>query len=60
VPIARLSVMNGLPGQMESIVPFTSPQTRSTLGLPSLLLTVAAVREQLAKSDAAFNQVGSE
>jgi hypothetical protein len=60
VPVARLFVKNEIPGKMESIVLFTSPQTRSTLGLPSSLLTVAAVRELLAKSDAAFNQVGSE
>jgi hypothetical protein len=55
-----VGVMNEIPGKVESIVLFTSPQTRSTLGLPSSRLTVEAVREQLAKSDAAFNQVGSE
>lgn len=51
-----IGVMNEIPGKIESIVLFTSPQTRSTLGLLSSHLTVAAVREQLAESDAAFNQ----
>jgi hypothetical protein len=55
-----VGVMNEIPGKVESIVLFTSPQTRSTLGLPSSRLTVEAVPAQLAKSDAAFNQVGSE
>ena len=55
-----VGVMNEMPGKVESIVLFTSPQTRSTLGLPSSRLTVEAVREQLAKSDAAFNQAGSK
>jgi hypothetical protein len=55
-----VGVMNEIPGKVESIVLFTSPQTRSTLGLSRSRLTVEAVREQLAKSDAAFNQVGSE
>jgi hypothetical protein len=55
-----VGVMHEIPGNLESIVLFTSPQTRSTLGLPSSRLTVEAVREQLAKSDAAFNQAASE
>lgn len=50
-----VGLMNALPGKVESIVLFTSPQTRSTLAFPSSRLTVAAVREQLDKSDAAFN-----
>jgi hypothetical protein len=53
-----VGVINKFPGKMESIVLFTSPQTRSTLALPSSRLTVAAVREQLAESDAAFNSPG--
>jgi len=52
--------MHEIPGKVESIVLFTSPQTKSTLGLPSSRLTVEAVRDQLAKSDAAFNQAGSK
>jgi hypothetical protein len=55
-----VGVMNEIPGKMESIVLFVSPQTRTTLALPSSRLTVAAVREQLAESDAAFNQAGSK
>jgi hypothetical protein len=55
-----VGVMNEMPGKVESIVLFTSPQTRSTLALPSSRLTVEAVREQLAKSDAAFNRADSE
>jgi hypothetical protein len=53
-----VGVINEIPGTMESIVLFTSPQTRSTLALPSSRLTIAAVRDELAKSDAAFNQAG--
>jgi hypothetical protein len=55
-----VGVMNEIPGKVDSVVLFTSPQTRSTLGLPSSRLTVEAVREQLANSDAAFNQAGSK
>jgi hypothetical protein len=55
-----VGVMHEIPGKVESIVLFTSPQTRSTLGLPSSHLTVEAVREQLTESDAAFSKGGSE
>jgi hypothetical protein len=55
-----VGVMNEIPGKVESIVLFTSPQTRSTLALPSSRLTVEAVREQLAKSDAVFNDAASK
>ena len=55
-----VGVMHKILGKVESIVLFTSAQTRSTLGLPSSRLTVEAVRERLAESDAAFNQAGSE
>jgi hypothetical protein len=55
-----VGVMKEIPGKMESIVLFVSPQTRTTLALPSSRLTVAAVREQLAESDAAFSQAGSK
>jgi hypothetical protein len=41
---------------MESVVLFISPRTRTTLGVPISRLTVRAVREQLAESDAAFNE----
>jgi len=55
-----VGVMKEIPGKLESIVLFISPQTRSTLGLPTSRLTVAAVREQLTESDAAFNQASSK
>jgi hypothetical protein len=55
-----VGVMNEIPGKVESIVLFTSRQTRSTLALPSSRLSVEAVREQLAKSDAAFNDAASK
>jgi hypothetical protein len=55
-----VGVIKEIPGKMESIVLFASPQTRSTLGLPSSRLTVAAVREQLAESDAAFKPAASK
>lgn len=55
-----VGVMHEIPGKVESIVLFTSPQTRSTLGLPSSRLTVEAVREQVAKSDEAFSQADSK
>jgi len=43
-----------IPDKMESLVLFNSPRTGTTLGLPISRLTVAAVREHLAESDAAF------
>jgi len=55
-----VGVINEIPGKIESIVLFSSRKTRSTLGLPSSRLTVKAVREQLAESDAAFNEAGSK
>jgi hypothetical protein len=55
-----VGVINEIPGKMESIVLFTSPQTRSTLALPSSRLTVETVREQVAESNAAFHQAGSK
>jgi hypothetical protein len=55
-----VGIMNEIPGKMETIVLFISRQTRSTLGLPSSRLTIQAVREQLAESDAAFNQASSK
>ena len=55
-----VGMMNEIPGRMESIVLFISPQTKSTLGLPISGLTAEAVREQLAESYAAFNGSGSK
>jgi hypothetical protein len=42
-------------GRTEFVVLFVSTKTRSTLGLPISRLTVDAVREEIAKSDAAFD-----
>jgi hypothetical protein len=55
-----VGVLSEIPKKMESIILFISPQTRTTLGIPVSRLSVDAVREQLAESDAAFTEVGSK
>jgi hypothetical protein len=55
-----VGVLSEIPEKMESIILFISPQTRTTLGIPMSRLTVDAVREQLAESDAAFAEAGSK
>jgi hypothetical protein len=55
-----VGVLSEIPDKMESIILFISPQTRTTLGIPVSRLSVEAVREQLAESDAAFTQAGSK
>ena len=55
-----VGVLSEIPEKMESIILFISPQTRTTLGIPMSCLTVDAVREQLAESDAAFAEAGSK
>jgi hypothetical protein len=56
-----VGILKEIPGRLESIVLYISPQTKTTLGLPVSQLTVEAVREQLAESNAAFtNQVRDE
>jgi hypothetical protein len=47
-------------GELEPFILFISPRTRTTLGMPISRLTVGAVREELAESDAAFNEAGSK
>jgi hypothetical protein len=54
-----VGVLKEIPGRMESIVLFISPQTRSTLGIPMSRLTVEAVRQQLSQSNAAFREAGA-
>ena len=49
-----VGVLKEIPDKIESVVPFCSPRTRTTLGIPISHLTVQAVREHLAESDAAF------
>ena len=55
-----VGVLSEIPERMESIILFISPQTRTTLGIPVSRLSVEAVREQLAESDAAFTEAGSK
>jgi hypothetical protein len=54
-----VGVLKEIPERMESIVLFISPETKTTLGVPISRLTVEAIREQLAESDAAFAEAGS-
>jgi len=49
-----VGVLMAIPDKMESIILFLSPQTRTTLGVAISRLTVEAVREQLAESNATF------
>jgi hypothetical protein len=55
-----VGVLKEIPGRMELIVLFISPQTRSTLGIPMSRLTVEAVREQLAESNVAFAEASAD
>lgn len=55
-----VGVLNEIPEKMESVILFISPQTRTTLGIPISHLTVDAVRERLAESDAAFTEADSK
>ena len=52
-----VGTLNAIPEEMESIILFVSPQMRTTLGIPISRLTVEAIREQLAESDASFSEV---
>ena len=51
-----VGILNAIP-EMESVILFASPQTRTRLAIPISRLTVEAVREQLAESDASFSEV---
>ena len=55
-----VGVLKEIPYKMESVVLFSSPRTRTTLGLPISRLTAEAVREHLAESDAAFAGAGAK
>ena len=55
-----VGVLKEIPNKMESVVLFSSPRTRTTLSIPISRLTVEAVREHLAKSDATFAQAGAK
>src|ERR1700747_421263 len=43
-----------IPGRMETVILFASPQTETTLGLCMSRFNVEAVRERIAKSDELF------
>lgn len=49
-----VGVLLAIPRRMESIILFISPQTKTTLAIPMSHLTVEAVREHLAESNATF------
>jgi len=55
-----VGVLKEIPHKMESVILFHSPRTRTTLGIPISRLTVEAVREHLAESDAAFAEAGAK
>ena len=55
-----VGIVMAIPGKIESIILFISPTTKTTLGVPISRLTVEAVREQLAESDAAFAEKSSK
>jgi hypothetical protein len=55
-----VGVLKEIPNKLESVVLFNSPQTRTTLGIRISNLTVEAVREHLAESDAAFAETDSK
>jgi hypothetical protein len=55
-----VGILMAIPKKMESIILFISPQTRTTLGIPMSRLTIEAVREQLAESNAAFSETSSK
>jgi hypothetical protein len=55
-----VGVLLAIPQGMESVILFISPQTKTTLGIPMSRLSVGAVREQLAESNAAFAKQDSK
>ena len=55
-----VGIVMAIPGKIESIILFISPTTKTMLGVPISRLTVEAVREQLAESDAAFAEKSSK
>jgi len=49
-----VGLSQNIPGRMETVILFASPQTETTLGLRMSRFNVAAVRERIAKSDELF------
>ncbi len=55
-----VGVWRQIPDKMEPVVLFISPRTRTTLAISISRLTVEAVREDLARSDAAFAEASAK
>ncbi len=55
-----VGILTEIPKKMESLILFNSPRTRTTPGIPISRLTVEAVREHLAESDATFARAGTK
>jgi hypothetical protein len=55
-----VGVLKEIPNKMESVLLFNSPRTRTTLGMRVSNLTLEAMREHLAESDAAFVETDSK
>ena len=53
-----VGLVQGIPGRIETVVLFISPQTRTTLGLPVSLLSAEAVCERISKSNPGQNRCG--
>lgn len=49
-----VGLLQNIPGRLEIVVLFVSPQTKTTLGLRMSRFSIAAVRERIAKSDELF------
>jgi hypothetical protein len=49
-----VGLFHNIPGKMETVVLFASPQTKTTLGLRMSRFNAEAVRERIAKSDELF------
>lgn len=49
-----VGLLQNIPGRMEVVVLFASPQTTTTLGLRMSRFSVEAVRERIAQSDELF------
>jgi hypothetical protein len=49
-----VGLLQNIPGRMETVILFASPQTETTLGLRMSRFNVEAVRERIAKSDELF------
>jgi hypothetical protein len=55
-----VGVLKELPGNMESVILFSSPRTRTTLSLTISQLTAESVSEHLAESDAEFAEAAAK